>query len=237
MTPLIQTVPETDSTNEDMLILAANGGEEGRWLRAETQTAGRGRMGRGWHSPVGNLYASTIVRLQPADPPGATLALVAAIALVETCRSSAPGIGFLIKWPNDVQVDGAKLAGILLERGGDAVVAGFGVNLGFHPVGLDRPVISLAALGVDRPDPGHFCEDLATQFALWLAVWRGEGLSSIRDEWCARAHPEGTPLIANLADGGTATGTFAGLADDCALLLRLADGTSRAIHAGDVFLV
>ena len=233
----IRTVSETSSTNEDMLASAASGAEEGLWLRAETQTAGRGRMGRGWHSPVGNLYATTLVRLRDADPAAATLAFVAAIAMIETCRSYAPEIGFEIKWPNDVLVDGAKLSGILLERSGSAVVTGFGVNLGFHPVGLDRPVTSLAALGIERPDPGHFCKDLARHFALWLATWRSEGLTPIRDAWCDRAHRLGTPLIANLADGNSLSGTFSGLADDCALLLRLADGETRAIHAGDVFLI
>lgn len=220
-----------------MLALARTGAEEGSWIRAEVQTAGRGRLGRGWQSPIGNLYASTLVRLRPTDPPAPTLAFVVAIALFETCRGYAPAQPLLLKWPNDVLVGDAKLAGILLEREGDAVVIGVGVNLGFHPVGLDRPVTSFAEMGVDRPDPGHFCEDLAASFALWLERWRVEGLDPIRTAWTARALADGTEIVANLPDGSKVYGRFAGLGSDCSLLLRLADGETRAIHAGDVFLV
>ena len=233
----IRTVPETTSTNSDMLALAATGAEEGLWLRAEVQTAGRGRMGRGWESPIGNLYVSTLVRLRPSDPPAPTLAFVAAVALFDTCKSYAPAAAFALKWPNDVLVGEAKISGILLERAEDAVVIGMGVNLGFHPVGLDRPVTSFAAMGVDRPDPGHFCEDLAGCFGEWLGIWRAGGLDAIRGAWTSRAFAEGTAIFANLPDGTSLSGSFAGLGGDCALLLRLADGQTRAIHAGDVFLV
>jgi BirA family biotin operon repressor/biotin-[acetyl-CoA-carboxylase] ligase len=84
---LIRTVAETGSTNADMLALARSGAEEGLWLRAERQSGGRGRQGREWVSPEGNLYASTLVRLRPTDPPAPTLALVAAVAPEETVRS------------------------------------------------------------------------------------------------------------------------------------------------------
>lgn len=235
---MIRTVEETASTNADMLALAAKGEPEGIWLRADTQVEGRGRMGRAWHSPIGNLYASTLVRLQPHDPPAATLALVAAIALhevviaytTETCL-------VIIKWPNDLLVNGAKLAGILLERANDAVVIGVGANLGFHPVGLDRPVTSLAAQGLDAPDPHYFCEDLARAFAHWLGRWRGSGLETIRQAWLRGAHPVGTALTANLGDGSSVDGLFDGLEPDGALRLRLADHSLRVIHAADIFLI
>lgn len=220
-----------------MLALAAAGQGEGLWLRAETQTDGRGRMGRGWHSPVGNLYASTIVILQPHDPPPATLALVSAIALHEVTLAYAPECPVFIKWPNDLLIGGAKFAGMLLERTGDAVIIGIGANLGFHPVGLGRPVTSLAAQGVDPPDPHYFCEDLERAFAHWLAMWRGSGLASIRQAWLTAAYPVGTALTANMGDGTSTDGLFDGLESDGALRLRLADGTLRVIHAGDVFLI
>lgn len=220
-----------------MLALVASGCAEGIWLRADRQTAGRGRMGRGWESPLGNLYASTNVQLQGGDPAAATLALVMAIAVVETLSSHAPHLPFQIKWPNDILCNGAKLSGILLERSGEAIIIGIGVNLQFHPVGLDRPVISLAALGVDPPVPSYYVEDLARCFADWLFRWRTEGLGPIRTAWLARAHSIGTPLSANLPDGLIVEGVFDGLAEDGALKLRLADGSIRAIHAGDVFLI
>ncbi len=220
-----------------MLALARSGAAEGSWLRAETQTAGRGRLGRGWQSPIGNLYASTIVRVSLGEPQPATLALVAVIALARVTASYAPGRVVTIKWPNDLMIGDAKFAGILLERADDAVVIGFGANLGFHPVGLDRPVTSFAALGLERPDPGHFCQELVGVFATWLEVWRNGGLAPIRAAWEADAHPRGTDLIVNLGDGQSMNGQFDGLEADGALRLRLADGSFRAIHAGDVFLL
>ena len=235
---MIKMVEDTASTNADMLALAVAGEPEGSWLRADTQTDGRGRLGRGWHSPIGNLYASTLVRLQPQDPPAPTLALMAAVALHEVAIAYAPdNLSVTIKWPNDILVNEAKLAGILLERAGDAVVIGIGVNLGFHPVGLDRAVTSLAALGGEAPDPHYFCEDLAKAFAHWLGRWRGVGLNIVRQAWLNAAHPVGTALTANLGDGTSQEGIFDGLEADGALRLRLADRSLRVIHAGDVFLI
>jgi BirA family transcriptional regulator, biotin operon repressor / biotin---[acetyl-CoA-carboxylase] ligase len=193
-------------------------------------------MGRNWQSPLGNLYASTLVRLWPSDRDPATLALVAAVALVETAKVFAPNLPIHIKWPNDLMIDGAKLSGILLERGGEAVVVGMGVNIAHHPDLPDRPAMSLAAQGV-QIEPGAFCDVLAESFARWLSRWRSEGLEPIRRAWLAAAHPLGTALTVSLGDGDRLEGLFAGLDNDGALSLRLADGSLRAIHAGDVFLM
>jgi BirA family biotin operon repressor/biotin-[acetyl-CoA-carboxylase] ligase len=218
-----------------MLDLALAGAEEGMWLRAERQTAGRGRQGRAWVSAAGNLYASTLVRLRPGDPQAATLALVAAVALEEAVALFLPR-GAVIKWPNDLLVDGAKLSGILLERSGDAVVIGFGVNLAHHPDDTDRPATSIAA-HAPAPDPAAFLDALAEIFARWLARWRGEGLAPVRERWLARAHPIGTALSVRQYDAGPLEGLFDGLDASGALILRLADGTRHVMHAADVFLI
>lgn len=218
-----------------MIALAKAGAAEGMWLRAERQTAGRGRQGRAWVSPPGNLYASTIVRLRPTDPPAPTLALAAAVAVEETVALYCSD-GLALKWPNDLLLGGAKLAGILLERADDAVVIGVGVNLAHHPDGIDRPATSLAAHGI-LIDPALFLDPLAETLARWLARWRCEGMAPIRDRWQARAHPPGTALSARLPDGGAIDGLFERLDADGALILRLADGSARVIHAGDVFLI
>ncbi len=128
--------------------------------------------------------------------------------------------------------DGAKIAGILLERAEDAVAIGFGVNLAHCPENLDRPVTSLAALGASAPDPDAFAEMLAESFARWLVRWRSEGLAPIRTRWLAAAHAIGTALSTAQGDG-----LFDGLDEAGALRLRLADGAVRVIHAGDVFLL
>ncbi|MFC4845836.1 biotin--[acetyl-CoA-carboxylase] ligase [Hephaestia sp. GCM10023244] len=235
----MRTVAETGSTNADLIALARDGVPEGLWLRAERQTAGRGRQGRAWASPVGNLYASTIVRLRPADPAAATLALVVAVAVEEAVSLFLPAqepAGLALKWPNDLLFDGAKLAGILLERAGDAVVIGVGINLADHPHDLVRPATSLAA-HAPAPDAALVLEALADIFARWLARWRGEGIAPVRDRWMIRAHPPGTALTARLPDGSSVDGLFDRLDADGALILRLADGTARVIHAGDVFLI
>lgn len=250
-----------------MIALAATGLEEGVWLRADRQTSGRGRQGRAWVSPPGNFYASTLVRLRPSDPPAATLALVAAVALEEAVSaylpspysresgnpesrsvhavtpgsrlrgSTAEGVAAVtLKWPNDLLIDGAKLSGVLLERAGDAVVIGFGVNLAHHPTGTDRIATSLAAHDASVA-PEDFAETLADAFARWVERWRGEGIDVVRRRWVDRAHAVGAPLTARLPDGSAIDGLFDGLDPEGALILRLADGTRRVIHAGDVFLL
>jgi BirA family biotin operon repressor/biotin-[acetyl-CoA-carboxylase] ligase len=231
---LIRVVPETGSTNADMLALAAAGAAESSWLRAERQTAGKGRQGRAWESPVGNFYGSTLVRLRPADPPAPTLALITVVALEEAVRVFLP-TGATIKWPNDLLIDGAKLSGVLLERAGDAVVVGIGVNLAHHPDLPDRPATSLAAQGV-AVAAANFAEVLAESFARWLSRWRGEGLDPIRQRWLDRAHPKGTALTARLPDGTAIDGLFEGLTAQGALMLRTQSGV-ELIHAGDVFLL
>ena len=152
------------------------------------------------------------------------------MALREAASLYASGI--TIKWPNDLIVDGAKLAGILLEREGEAVVIGFGVNLADHPRALDRPATSLAELAGTAPEPAIFLDLLAETFARWLARWRAERIAPIRRRWLDHAHPVGTALST-----GQGEGLFDGLDESGALRLRLADGTVRLVHAGDVFLI
>jgi BirA family biotin operon repressor/biotin-[acetyl-CoA-carboxylase] ligase len=217
--------------------MARDGAPEATWLRAERQTGGRGRQGRSWSSPPGNLYASTLVRLTPADPPAPTLALVAAVALHEAASLFCPDRVLQLKWPNDLlaasPTDGwAKLAGILLERADDAVVIGCGVNLAHHPTDLGRPATSLAALSGPASEPATFLDTLAESFARQLGDWRRLGPAVIRTRWCAAAHPPGTALSTPAGHG-----LFEGLDETGALRLRLADGTTQVIHAGDVFLI
>ena len=210
---------------------------EGFWLRAERQTAGRGRQGRPWTSPIGNFHGSTLVRLRPGDATAATLGYVAAVALTEVVAALLPNNATpRIKWPNDLLIDGAKLSGILLERAGDEVVVGIGVNLAHHPDLPDRRTTSLAMHGVAIAADA-FAPLLAEAFARWLDRWRSVGFAAVRAQWLAAAHPVGTPLRVALPDETAIEGQFDGLDADGALILRLASGARRAIHAGDVFLV
>lgn len=237
MTPPIRVVGKTGSTNEDMKALAAAGEPEGAWLRAEAQTSGKGRMGRAWQGDAGNLYASTLVRLAPLDPPAHSLALVMAVA-VHDALTEFTGAGVLrLKWPNDIMAGNAKLAGMLLERVGDAIILGIGVNIVSAPALPDRETTCLRGLGALTCNAAHVLERIAEHFANGLARWRTYGLEPAISAWRARAHPPGTELAAELPDGERISGTFEGLDAHGALILRLADGARRAIHAGDVFVL
>jgi BirA family transcriptional regulator, biotin operon repressor / biotin---[acetyl-CoA-carboxylase] ligase len=221
-----------------LLGRARLGAQEGLWLRADAQHDGRGRMGRVWDSPSGNLFTSTIVLLRSTDPPAPTLAFVTALATYDAVQQIAPQVPIQIKWPNDLlSSDGAKLCGMLLERAGDAVVVGVGLNLVAHPQGLARQVTDLVSLGALPPPPQAVAEILASAFAIWLERWRMGGMRDVGRSWKNAAHPVGTALSVNLPDGAILQGLYHGLGDDGALQLRLADGTIRAIHAADVFLI
>lgn len=235
---MIETVPETGSTNGDLLARLRAGGDlaEGHWLLADRQTSGRGRQGREWSDAPGNFMGSTVVRLGEQERCQPGLALVAGLAVYETVlpRLTHPG-ELLLKWPNDLMLAGAKLAGILLERDGDTVIAGIGVNLAYAPDIPGRHTISLAQFG-PAPDRDGFAADLARNFADGLARWRADGPASTIALWLAAAHPEGTPLTLHAVDGEKVGGAFAGLEADGGLRLRLADGALRVIHAGDIML-
>lgn len=233
--PAIRTVAETGSTNADMKTLAGEGASEGTWLRAERQTSGRGRMGRAWEGESGNLFASTLVRLAPNDPSPSTLAFVAAIAVHEVLADFVGEQAIRLKWPNDVMAAHAKLCGMLLERVADAVIIGIGINVTSAPDVPDRLTTCLHALGATSCDAASLLELIAGRFADHLHRWRTYGAEPVIRAWLARAHAPGTPLVAHLPDGESVEGRFETLDAEGALILRLADGGRRAIHAGDVF--
>jgi len=234
----IETVRETGSTNADLLARAEKGEHlpEGAWLVADRQRAGRGRQGREWIDGPGNFMGSTVVRLLPTDPPAPSLSLIAALAVYEAVLTRlAEPQPVQLKWPNDVQLGRAKIAGILLERLGDCAVVGIGVNLAGAPLLPDRTVAHLAAAG-PAPERDSFARELAGAFDRELARWRQSGLEGIIDRWLAAAHPRGSALSVHAPDGTTISGFFDGLEPHGALRLRLADGSVRVIHAGDVAL-
>lgn len=235
---MIRFVPETGSTNADLLARLAAGERvpEGEWLVTDRQTAGRGRQGRSWSNGAGNFMGSAVIHPTGSEPPLHTLTLVASLALYETVLPflTRPDT-LMLKWPNDLLLGGAKLSGILLERGTSAVVLGIGVNLVQSPDLPDRPATNLAAHDC-KVERDAFAQNLDTNFAADLDRWRTYGLEAVRNRWLAAAHPVGTPLTVHDEGGVQLSGQFAGLAEDCSLQLRLEDGSIRAIHAGDVML-
>ncbi len=231
-----------DSTNEEAKRLAVRSGSpgpDGTVVWAEAQAAGKGRRGRDWISPPGNLYCSVLLR--PARPlrEAAGLGFAAALAIVEAmagwgARTAQP------KWPNDVLLGGRKVAGVLLESqssGGetpDWVVIGMGVNLAVYPRETEFPATSLAAEGCAVPLPQAALGAVLAAFARWRARWLDGGLASVLEPYRRSLRGLGEPITVRLGDE-TLRGTFAALDDDGALRLRLPDGRERRITAGDVF--
>jgi BirA family biotin operon repressor/biotin-[acetyl-CoA-carboxylase] ligase len=226
----IRIVERTGSTNAD--LLSDSSAVEGDWLVTLDQTAGRGRQGRDWVTKSGNFFGSTLVVLANGDPPAQSLSLVAGLALIEAVDSAVPGLPLLLKWPNDLLLGGAKLAGILLERQSDRVVAGFGVNLAAGPSLADRNVAHLNR----RIAPEAFAPLLAGTMSRMLTLWRTSAAQEFARAWLARAHPLGTELKVHGADSDLIGGRFDGIDAEGTLRLRLPDGSVRAIHAADVDL-
>ena len=181
-------------------------------------------------SPPGNFYGSTVVEFRAGDPQPQTLSLAAGLALIEAIDFAVPEQALMLKWPNDLLLLGRKLAGILLERAGDRIVIGFGVNLASAPDLPDRQCASLSG----RVTPHAFAPLLAGCFERLLNLWRTSEPLLLAQAWLARAHPLGTRLAVHSGVGETATGRFEGIEADGALRLRLDDGSLEIVRAGDI---
>ncbi len=229
----LETVDEIGSTSEALRARAACPGPEAALL-ALRQSGGRGRLGRPWQSIDGNLHLSVLLRPQNLRWPG-HWSILAAVALADTARCYTPGGAALrLKWPNDLLLDGGKLAGILVEAGtapGPWLVIGFGVNLAGVPLGLGRPVACLAS-AAPAPAPEAFARRLLQALQGWRARYAAEGFAPVRAAWLAAAHAPGERMVVGMG-GQRIHGAFRGLGDDGALLLDGPEG-GRAVTAGEL---
>ena len=221
------------STNDEALRLAREGAPDGTVVVAGQQTAGRGRQGRRWISPPGNLYASFLVRTARfpgfTPPRAAEIGFVAALAVADALDTAIAGSR--LKWPNDVLLAGAKVAGILTEMASDAVVIGIGINVAHAPPDMPYPVTSVASLG-GTISADALLVTLADRLDHRLLAWDTAGFAAVREAWLQRGPTPGQVLTARAVSGGV-TGIFAGLAEDGALLLMTTDGVRRIV-AGEV---
>lgn len=228
------SLDSVESTNEEALRLARSGAPAGSVVWARRQTAGRGRRGRAWDSPAGNLYCSVVLRPRSAN--AAQVSFVAAIAVADALAALGCRVAPTLKWPNDVLMGGRKIGGILLEsspmrRDEVAVtVVGTGVNVATHP---DDGSTALRNEGVDV-EVETVLSGYLRHLALWLERWQGEGFAPVRTAWLDRATGVGTAIEVRLHTE-TLPGVFTGLDEDGVLLLETASGLRR-ISAGDVFL-
>ena len=229
-----------DSTNEAAKRLAGEGAAGGTVVWARQQTAGKARRGRGWVSERGNLYCSVLLRPDRPAAEAMQMSFVAAMAVADTLADVvAASARVECKWPNDVLVDGRKVAGILLEssaRNGlapDWLVVGVGVNVAHHPPDAEFPATSLRDAGCEDVDVADMLTSFCRHFDDWLGVWSAEGFRPVREAWLRRARGVGEPLTVRLERESIA-GTFRGVDPDGALILEAAEGTRR-ITSGDVF--
>ena len=237
----LAAVESIGSTNDEALDRAAAGDAGRLWIVADTQTRGRGRRGRRWLSPPGNLYATLL--LIDAGPVArlAELGFVAGVAIASTLRDlGLPAGQFAIKWPNDLVAGGAKFAGILLEArqvpaGPHATVVGIGVNCAWHPDDLAYPATDLTALMRRAVTPGDVFAPLSRRMVGMLDLWdRGDGFAKIREIWLDFAAGVGE-LIRVDAGARSHEGVFETLDPRGRLLLGTNRGTI-AIEAGDILL-
>jgi BirA family biotin operon repressor/biotin-[acetyl-CoA-carboxylase] ligase len=226
------------STNAEALRLARQGECGPLWVVADRQTAGRGRRGRAWISPPGNLYASLLLTAAAPVEHWPELSFVAALAVHDAVVEAAPDLKTrpAIKWPNDLVLAGAKFAGILIEGENGAVAVGIGVNCADHPAGMDYPATDLAAAGAPV-SPAALFGALSVKMIGRIAQWNGGGgFSTIRTDWLARAAGLGEEVRVRLADRDL-TGRFEAIDPAGSLVLRLRTGKTTTIAAGDVFML
>jgi BirA family biotin operon repressor/biotin-[acetyl-CoA-carboxylase] ligase len=223
-----------DSSNDEARRLAQQGAQHGTVVTAREQTSGRGRRGRVWHSPPGNLHCSILLDSGPDLSLSPQLAFVAAVALQAALTELTDVALFHLKWPNDLLCQGAKLAGMLLEQEGALIILGVGVNVVAHPDPALYPATSLRRIGSNASDEDvldAFCRQLARRYQ----EWRQDGFAPIRAAWLSVACGAGEPITARLADRRELQGRFIGLGADGALELADALGERHRVLAGDVF--
>jgi BirA family transcriptional regulator, biotin operon repressor / biotin---[acetyl-CoA-carboxylase] ligase len=226
------------STNAEALALARAGERGPLWLTATSQSAGRGRRGSQWVSPPGNLHA-TLLLTEPSSPAKAPqLSFVTALAVHDAIAECAPHLGPLlkVKWPNDLLIQKAKVAGILIEGESEpvfAVAIGIGVNCAAHPDTTDYPATDLAAMGA-LVVPDALFAVLSAAMDRRLAQWKqGQGFAEIRADWLKRAAGLGEMLQVRLPEREL-SGRFDGL-DESGRLLLGQGGKITAVTAGEVF--
>ncbi|MFA4994834.1 MAG: biotin--[acetyl-CoA-carboxylase] ligase [Bdellovibrionales bacterium] len=228
----IHKIEKTTSTNDDVKAAAEKGEAEGLVVWALTQTAGRGRQGRAWQSPKGNLYFSFLWRPPIPIRAWGNYSFVVALAIHEIVQEFLPKAKVELKWPNDVLVEGKKISGILLETGKDWLVVGVGVNVEHVPETPLYPTTSLAAEKAKLLPLDEILNKILKALGVWYERMNAEGFAPVRDAWfeCARKGE----MRVRLPAGGEMLGEFVDLDAEGNLILRLKDGTTRKISAGDV---
>ncbi len=236
------TLDSVESTNDEAIRLAEAGAEDGTLVWAREQTKGRGRQGRNFASPRGNLYLSLVLRPDCDIATAAQLSFVAALALGDGIGSVAPALlEITYKWPNDVLLNGRKVSGILLETrtttGGeiDWLALGVGVNVASYPEDTEFPATSLHFEGTPKTvTEVELLQAFSRHLLTWVNRWLDDGFAPVRQAWLSHAQGRGEVIQVRLPKE-TLSGTFVDLDETGALVLDLPGAGQRLITAGDVF--
>ena len=230
-----------DSTNEEAVRRLAARERTPFWIVADEQTRGRGRSGRRWQSPAGNLYATLVIETRVSASVATQLSFVAGLAVHDAVAAHLPADQLprlRLKWPNDVMFGAAKLAGILLEslpspkRKGLTVILGMGINVAFAPTETERAV---ASLGLEPADVPRVFAKLASALETWLARWdEGRNFPAIREEWLGRALSLNESISVNL-NASAIRGKFRGVDAAGALQLETKPGVVVTVNSGDIY--
>jgi BirA family transcriptional regulator, biotin operon repressor / biotin---[acetyl-CoA-carboxylase] ligase len=218
-----------DSTNAEARRLAEQGERGPLWIMADEQTAGRGRLGRHWVSEPGNFYGTFLFSIDSAPAIASQIGFVAALAVREAAVALRPDARFELKWPNDVLMNDMKVCGLLSEiiaHSPMSVALGCGINLAHAPESLSYPVTKLGAGHAPVDVMPHLDAALSHHLAIWD---EGRNFESIRFEWERHAQAIGQVVSINGQQG-----IFEGLAEDGSLRMKLGDGCTRTVYAGDV---
>jgi BirA family biotin operon repressor/biotin-[acetyl-CoA-carboxylase] ligase len=233
---------EIDSTNEEARRRAAAVDFGPCWLVADRQSAGRGRLGREWTSPSGNLFATALLAFDRPLAEGALACFSAGLAVIEAAAMAGVDASSLtLKWPNDVQAGDAKLAGVLIETGVSSgrqwMAAGFGVNIATAPARADRATARLADLpGGEGLTTTRYVERLDIAFRARLARLAHEGFEPTRRDWLARSAHLGARVEVSPASGRIA-GVMRDLGPDGALVLEMDGGGEHHVRAGEISIL
>lgn len=231
---------EVDSTNEEARRMAAENCQIPTWILADRQTAGRGRRGRAWVSPVGNLMTTLYLPTDTTAVEAGQLAFVAGLALEASVRGEiGEAASVTLKWPNDVLIDGKKASGILLEsamQNGKVgwLAIGMGLNLAHHPDDTPYPATHIGVYTGNAPSNLRVLSALAHNFDAIYRQWQMGGFGPVLQAWRAVAHGLGGPMTARL-ETEEIRGKFVDIDEKGTLILEDETGAKHVIDAGDVF--
>lgn len=231
-----------DSTNSEMKRLCHQGACEKTVVVAKSQTAGRGRLGRRWISPPGNLYFTVLLKPHISLDVLSQLSLVAGIALAKTIQYyTAENASVTLKWPNDVLINKQKIAGVLIETDidvpfsqGTPCYLGIGVNMKNCPDLTAYPTISLKDIMNCIPETSAFLRNFTTIFDSAYRMWLKFGFMALKEEWLMFAHGLGETAVATSGKDGQIAGKFITLTDEGAICLVDKSGKEHIISSSEV---